>query len=80
MGIGFEDFAKGRKRKGEDVDLVRRRDGRISAIGHYIVVVVLVYKNAPYKQTKEELSVWSMVVCAPCREELFSKLSDFLGQ
>lgn len=51
-----------------------------SAIGHYIVVVVLVYKNAPYKQTKEELSVWSMVVCAPCREKLFFKLSDFLGQ
>lgn len=42
--------------------------------------VVRGHKNAPYKQTKEELSVWSIVVCAPCREELFSKLSDFLGQ
>ena len=42
--------------------------------------VVRRHKNAPYKQTKEELSVWSIVVCAPCREKLFSKLSDFLGQ
>jgi hypothetical protein len=39
-----------------------------STIEYYTVVVMLVitnvyvYKNAPYKQTKEELSVWSIVV------------------